>query len=89
MLRVCSQLTTKKLDVGDDENILLNIFYEESLLVKTVKNLLACLPGCLPVYLPNGGAATHRSGNSSKRQLIEAATHRTPLGGPFHRMIFM
>jgi hypothetical protein len=24
-----------------------------------------------------GGAATHRSGNSSKRQLIEAATHRS------------
>jgi hypothetical protein len=36
-----------------------------------------------------GGAATHRSGNSSKRQLIEAATHRTPLGGPFLRKIFM
>ncbi len=25
-----------------------------------------------------GGAATHRSGNSSKRQLIKAATHRIP-----------
>ena len=38
---------------------------------------------CILVYLSVfedigfiGGAATHRSGNSSKQQLIEAATHR-------------
>jgi hypothetical protein len=29
------------------------------------------------------------SGNSSKWQLIEAATHRMPYRGPFHRKIFM
>jgi hypothetical protein len=43
----------------------------------------------LKLAIKFGGAATHQSGNSSKRQLIEAATHRTPLGGPFHRKIFM
>ncbi len=42
-----------------------------------------------PIASIMGGAATHRSGNSSKRQLIEAATHRMPLGGPLHRKIFM
>jgi hypothetical protein len=33
-----------------------------------------------------GGAATHQSGNSSKRQLIEAATHRIYIGAATHRM---
>jgi hypothetical protein len=42
-----------------------------------ITNLKQSILETFDIYGKTGGAATHPSGNSSKRQLIEVATHRS------------